>query len=61
MHGWVRKKYKKISKKDTCGWEGNMKYKLNDKEIPHKTNVGGKEIYAQPSNKGGGERGVLLS
>ena len=38
-----------------------MKYRLNNKEIPKKTNVGGKEIYAQPSNKGGGERGVLLS
>ena len=57
----LEKKYKKISKKDKYGWEGYMKYKLNDKEIPQKTNVGGKEIYAQPSNKGGGERGVLLS
>ena len=32
----------------------------NDKEISsEKTNAGGKEIYAQPSNKGEGEGGVF--
>ena len=58
--GWKNIRYKRKKYLQKEKWEGNIRYKLNYEEIPKKTNVGGKEIYAQPSNKGGGERGFCF-